>query len=105
MSLEPPDFLRLLANTLDRIGVNYLVTGSTATSSYGEPRLTNDIDIVVDVKRTQIDGLCAAFPIADFYVSRVAIESAVREKGQFNILHPRSGLKADLMVASNSEFD
>ena len=31
---------------LERLGIPYFVTGSTAGIVYGEPRLTHDVDIV-----------------------------------------------------------
>ncbi len=47
--MEPADLLRLVAETLERLEIDYFVTGSTATIAYGEPRFTNDIDVVVDL--------------------------------------------------------
>jgi hypothetical protein len=103
--MEHADLLRYLAEVFERLRVPYLVTGSTATVAYGEPRFTNDIDVVIDLPAAQLDELLAAFPADDFYVSRSAVESAIARRRQFNIIHPASGLKADLIVASESEFD
>jgi hypothetical protein len=41
------EFLRKLAFALERTGVPYMLTGSLASSLYGVPRATNDIDFVV----------------------------------------------------------
>jgi hypothetical protein len=38
--MEPADLLRYLAQTFERLGLNYVVTGSMATIAYGEPRFT-----------------------------------------------------------------
>jgi hypothetical protein len=103
--VEPTDLLRFIATALERLGLRYLVTGSTATTAYGTPRLTNDIDVVVDVPATRVAEFCAAFPESEFYLSADAVAQAVAQRGQFNILHPKSGLKIDVMVASESEFD
>jgi hypothetical protein len=103
--MEPADLLRYLAETFERLGLTYLVTGSTATVAYGEPRFTNDIDVVVDLPNDQVAPFCAAFPAEQFYVSADAVAEAVRLRHQFNILHPGSGLKVDVIVASSSEFD
>ena len=81
------------------------MTGSTATITYGEPRFTNDIDVVVDLPAARVDDLLAAFSGDEFYISRSAVEAAVAREHQFNILHPTSGLKVDVIVASQSEFD
>ena len=103
--MEQTDLLRILTTALDRLGVPYLLTGSLATSAFGEPRYTHDIDVVVRLTLEQVAGLCAAFPEPDYYCDQNAAEQAVRQRFQFNILHPASGQKVDVIIASDSEFD
>ena len=103
--MELSDLLRYVATVFEQLGVPYLITGSTATIAYGDPRFTNDIDVVVDLPATQIEKLLLAFPAAEFYVSQSAVEAAVAHRHQFNIIHPTSGLKVDVIVASDSDFD
>jgi hypothetical protein len=95
----------LAVGVLERIGLPYLITGSLATVFYGEPRFTNDIDIVVDLPAARIAELCAAFPSPEFYVSPEAAQRAVAQKSQFNVIHPASGLKLDLIVPANTAFN
>ena len=76
-----------------------------ATIAYGEPRFTNDIDVVIRLFEHQVDGLCEAFPPDEFYVSRASVREALEHNTQFNILHPGSGLKIDVMVADDSDFN
>jgi hypothetical protein len=103
--MVPSELLKHLSSTLDRLGIPYLVTGSTASITYGEPRFTNDIDVVVAMKSSQATDLCAAFPSPDYYCSLTAVAQAIRDRFQFNILHPASGLKVDVIMATDSEFD
>ena len=103
--MEQSDLLKYVTTTLERLGIAYLVTGSMATIVYGEPRFTADIDVVVVMNLSQVPAFCAAFPAPDFFCSAAAVEQAVKDRFQFNILHPASGLKADVIVATNSEFD
>jgi hypothetical protein len=103
--MEPAELLKHLSATLDRLEIPYLVTGSIASTTYGEPRFTNDIDVVVALKGSQEANLCAAFPSPDFYCSPEAVAQAVRDRFQFNIRHPASGLKVDVIVAGDSDFD
>jgi hypothetical protein len=103
--MEPSEFLKHLGLTLDRLGIPYLVTGSIASGTYGEPRFTNDVDVVVALKGTQAEDFCAAFPAPDYYCSPDAVAQAIRDRFQFNILHPASGLKIDVILASDSDFD
>jgi hypothetical protein len=44
-----------------------MVAGGFAAIFYGEPRLTVDIDIVVDIKNINIKPLLEAFPFPDYY--------------------------------------
>ena len=103
--MEQSDLLRHASDLCERLGLAYLVTGSTATIAYGEPRLTNDIDIVVELPLPQVAAFCAGFPSDQFYISEPAVNDAVHRQDQFNVLHPASGLKIDFIVMTNSEFD
>jgi hypothetical protein len=97
--------LVLVCKILERQGIPYLVTGSIATIAYGEPRFTNDIDIAVRLAADQVEALVAAFPSPEFYVATGAAHDAAVSGGQFNIIHPESGLKVDIMVATASAFN
>ena len=75
--MEPFDLLNVLARTMENLQLPYLVTGSMATIAYGEPRFTNDIDVVVDLSGDRVESFCAAFPEEDYYLSREAARDAV----------------------------
>jgi hypothetical protein len=60
--MEPSELLRRFIEILDRLGIPYLITGSMATIAYGEPRFTNDIDVVMPLRLDQVDRFCEAFP-------------------------------------------
>ena len=99
------ELLRYLTQVLERIGLRYFVTGSTATIFFGEPRFTNDIDVVVDLPADKIPELCAAFPSPEFYLSEETVRRAVSRRGQFNVIQPSSGLKVDVIVPADSPFN
>jgi hypothetical protein len=103
--MELSELLHHLTSELDRLKIPYLITGSMATIAYGEPRLTNDIDVVVDLPLDQVEDFCRAFPAPEFYCSLAAVRNAVLRRFQFNILHPSSGLKIDVMIPEPSEFN
>jgi len=102
------DLIELMAfvtNVFDELSIPHFITGSCASISYGEPRLTNDIDIVADIAPEKIEKLLARFPQEEFYISEDAVKQALAFKNQFNIIHPSSGLKVDVMIRHNSKFD
>jgi len=103
--MEQDELLRFGVEVLERLGLRYLVTGSIATVLYGEPRFTNDIDLVVVLSATRVDEFCQSFPEPDFYVSPESARRAVNRRGQFNIIHPTSGLKLDIMVPAETPFN
>jgi hypothetical protein len=103
--MEQFELLHHVVGALERIGLRYFVTGSMATIFFGEPRFTNDIDIVVDLPADRIAELCAAFPAPEFYLSEETVWRAVSRCGQFNVIHPSSGLKVDMMVPADSSFN
>ncbi len=103
--MEQYELLRYLVRSFEELKIPYLVTGSTASIAYGEPRFTNDIDVVADVREEHIVGLKKCFPDSEFYLSAEAIKNAIRLRGQFNIIHPSSGLKIDVIIRKKDAFD
>jgi hypothetical protein len=103
--MEQFELLRFVVGVLQEMGLRYFVTGSTATIFYGEPRFTNDIDVVVDLPPNRVREFCDRFPSRDFYVSEAAARDAVARKSQFNIIHPSSGLKVDVILPEPSAFN
>jgi hypothetical protein len=99
------ELLQKVAEVFEGNQIQYLVTGAIASVAYGEPRLTNDIDIVAAMKEEHVPGLLKAFPSDEFYVSEEAMKEAIRHQGQFNIIHPSSGLKVDVIIRKDTEFD
>ena len=89
----------------ERLRLPYYVTGSYASMTWGEPRYTNDVDVVVELPSWKVREFCAAFPMPDFYVSEEAAMDAARAPSQFNILWTGEGVKADIMVFRDSPFD
>ena len=72
---------------------------------YGEPRFTNDIDVVAEIRKEHIPGLLKLFPKDEFYISEAAILNAIKHYNQFNIIHPSSGLKIDVMICKKDAFN
>jgi hypothetical protein len=102
--MELFDLLKCVADVCQRLSIRYVTVGSLATIAYGEPRFTNDIDIVLDLKAEQLDEFCGAFPPPEYYLSRPAALSAIRDRRQFNIIHTTSALKVDCILPA-TPFD
>ena len=81
-----------------------MITGSTASSVYGEPRATQDVDVLIDPTPEQLDRLLSSFRGA-FYVSLDEAGQALSTRGMFNVVDLETGWKADLIVCPNRVFD
>ena len=98
-------FFEQVIRSLETLGIPYMVTGSVAAMLYGEPRLTNDMDVVLALAPRHVDPLIRAFSSDAYYTPpREAILDAIRHRGQFNIIHVGSGSRADLILRKDSEF-
>ena len=98
---SPEPFL-IFTRKLQALNLRYMVSGSVAAIFYGEPRLTNDVDIIVFLKREDGPRFARAFPISDFYCPPeevLQLELAREQRGHFNLIHHESGFKADIYVS------
>ena len=102
--MEQADVFAFAVEVLERLKIPYMVVGSAASSIYGEPRMTQDIDLVIDPTPRHLDEFCAAFDPREFYLSRDAAHDALRTRTQFNIIHPASGNKIDVMISGNDAW-
>lgn len=84
-----------------------MVTGSVAAMTYGEPRMTLDVDLVVALDASRVDGFLAAFPESEFYrppSDVVRVEVARDARGHFSLIHHETGMKADIYVAAGDDL-
>ena len=91
----------LFVSRLNAAHLNYMVTGAVASIIYGEPRLTHDIDIVVEINEDQVDKIVGAFPLEEFYCPPpevLMLEIKRSRRGHFNLIHHDTGFKADIYL-------
>lgn len=105
--MQELDLFTLFTLKLNELKINYFITGSVASIIYGEPRLTHDIDIVLEIKIKDVDNFITAFSKEEFYIPPVEViknEINRTQRGHFNIIHFKSGFKADVYLTGNDEF-
>lgn len=100
---EELEVLKTVGRRLDDLGIPYMITGSMAVNYYAVPRMTRDIDLVVELSAGDAERLWEAFQ-ADFYVDRDAVQRAIEERGLFNAIHGASVVKVDFVVRKESEY-
>ncbi len=96
------DVLGIVSKRLSALGLAYMLTGSFAMAHYATPRMTRDIDLVVEIAERDVDTLVAAFD-ADFYVNGDAAREAIRAGTLFNLMHLASGITVKFILRQDSE--
>ncbi len=103
--MSQQELLANVARTLDTLGIDYMITGSIASSLQGEPRMSHDIDLVVHLIAAAVPALLKAFPEPEFYLSEESVREALRQQKMFNLLHVAEGDKVDFWILTDEPFD
>lgn len=87
-----------VATVLQRHQIRFHLTGGLTSIAYGEPRMTQDIDIVVDPRQTasNLDAFLQSLAESDFMYDEPSIRRAVGEGGAFQLLDNQESLKLDI---------
>ena len=102
--MEQDELLRHVVAVLGEMDVPYMLVGSYGSGAWGEPRFTQDIDIVVSLSADDAPVLLRAFPFPEYLLSEEAVRQALRTRGQFNIIHSGSAAKIDVMLSSRDTW-
>jgi hypothetical protein len=95
--------LQEVTRRLDRAMIAYMVTGSVATNFYTVPRMTRDIDIVVELSEIDISRFIPLFE-KDYYLEPETVREAVSTKGMFNLIHNEYVIKIDFVVRKDTPY-
>lgn len=95
--------LKTVAERLNKSNIPYMISGSVAMNYYAQPRMTRDIDIVVDLRFPDIETFYNLFK-DDFYMDLDMVKTAVKNRGMFNIIHSGELVKIDFIVCKAQEF-
>ncbi len=100
---EEFEVLKIAVQRLNKAGIDYMVSGSVAANYYSVPRMTRDIDIVVEIKAEDVDKFVALFA-KDFYFDEAAIRAEISRRGMFNLIHNQYVIKLDFIVRKDTDF-
>ena len=103
--MDQEQVLQHAIEVLERQQIPYMLVGSIAGMAYSKPRMTLDIDIVLDLALTLVETFASEFPFErGYYCYAPAIEKAVRTRSPFNVIHLTSGQKLDFMPVRDDAF-
>ena len=101
---NPARLVSRIARLLDQLGISYHVGGSVASSWYGQPRSTADLDVVIEADAAQLAALADALR-SEFYVSAEAMAEALAEQRSFNAIELDGPFKVDFFIRGSRPFD
>src|SRR5277367_1384750 len=88
-----------LRQALEQAGIRYAVGGSWASTAFGEPRFTNDVDILADLNLENMEQFLAGLP-RTFYFDPEEAQQAIRQGRAFNVIYMPMAFKFDLFPAA-----
>jgi len=94
-------FLKMILSVLEKAGIDYMIGGAVAVWSWGEPRSTQDIDIVIHLGIEQINALSKELEKAEIYLPPdIILENLNKTRGDLpiNAIHGASGYKAEMFL-------
>lgn len=80
-----------------------MLTGSMAANFYTTPRMTRDIDLVIELREADVERVVTLFQ-DEYYVDRDMIEEAIRSRSMFNMIHNALVVKVDCVVRKDSAY-
>lgn len=93
-----------VAKILDGLAIPYALGGSLATSFFGEPRATADVDVAIRVDERLGEALLERVR-PEFYVPLESAREAIRSQQSFNLIADDQALKVDLFVLGDGLLD
>lgn len=104
--MKLPDIIEVTFNVvkaLEENKIGYYVVGALASSAFGIPRATLDVDIVADIKLNQASILENRLK-KEFYVDVDMIRKATARHSSFNLIHLETMFKVDVFILKGDPF-
>jgi hypothetical protein len=102
------DFLKIILTVLDRAGIDYMIGGAVAAWAWGEPRSTQDLDLVIYLSTEKVNILSKELEKVEIYLpAEIIFENILEERADLpiNAVHGASGYKAEMfLVRETDEF-
>jgi len=96
------ELLNRVCRALDDNQFPYMISGSIALNVYAIPRMTRDIDIVIELPINRIDNFVQLFP--NSYLNKATIIEEVNRQGLFNIIDHNTGFKLDFIIRKDTDY-
>lgn len=93
-----------VAKALEELGVPWHIGGSVASSTFGIPRTTMDVDLVADLRHEQAMPLCRLLA-GRFYAEPELVRMAIDASSSVNFIHLGTAFKVDVFAVKKTSYD
>ncbi len=100
---EPLNITRIITKVFEDLKISYFIGGSLASSLYGIPRATQDVDIIADIKKEDVPVLVDNLK-DQFYIDQDMIFDALHHKSSFNVIHLKTMFKVDVFILGRDDL-
>lgn len=97
------EFLCIIIEAIEACRIPYMLSGSMCSGFHGQPRATNDADLVIDPTKDQLLAFIDSLG-PDYYVSREGALESLKNHSMFNVIDIQASWKADLIIRKDRAF-
>lgn len=91
-----------ICNKLESLHIPYMITGGSAVGFWGHIRTTMDIDMVIQMRSSQVNAFSEAIK-SEAYLDAQTVKEAAKNKSMFNIIPNETLFKVDIMLLDESD--
>lgn len=97
------ELLKRIIKSLEDKEIPYMLSGSLALNSYTVPRMTLDIDIVIELHEENMHEFLSIFK-DNFYINKNSVKDEIKRLGMFNVIDHQTGFKVDFILRKDTEY-
>ena len=97
------NLLQEITEKFEKAGITYMLSGSIALNKYAIPRMTMDIDIVIELEANKLDIFLSIFEDS-FYIHEQTVREEVHRLGMFNVIDHKTGFKIDFILRKDTPY-
>ena len=97
------ELIRNITSSLDQKGIPYMISGSLAFNMYCIPRMSMDIDLVIELNLSNVYDFLDIFRTG-YYIDNKTVLQEIKKGGMFNVIDHRTGFKIDFIIRKNTEY-
>jgi phosphoribosylpyrophosphate synthetase len=97
------DLLKRVTNSLEIKDIPYMLSGSLALNAYTVPRMSLDIDIVIELHEEHLLDFFEIFK-DDYYINENTVKEEIKRRGMFNVIDHKTGFKVDFIIKKETEY-